>query len=623
MSSPTFLKELSIVCARSARKVVEWFIGRPNDGTTDQENPDTIRFSLTWRMIRLLLLCWVLPVMVFIIIGGVMLRQSLIEQSVESLSLSVQGATQLSTLRMENSIAASRDASYIGTIKEAWASYQSDGDPVKLYQTSRTFLEQQYQTNERFYSTILLFTDFVDNPIYIINGSAGGTDRVRQDAADIFAQAQSISETLDTGIAFFAVGERVFMMRNLVDSRYETYAILMMELNTELIFGEFSQIADTEAAVVIVGDVSISILEEADDAQNADAAVQTEVLHIDEDGTEGVFVTFEDGTLYTAVRVQGSGYNFSYYALTDPIILKSQWRMVVNLLLIIFVLMLPLAAMVFRFFMLHVSRPINAIIQSTNEIRNEKYGVQLSESVLRSQEIGALGDNFNQMSQTLAQQFEHIYKEEIALRDARIMALQSQINPHFLNNTLEIINWEARMQGNIKVCNMLESLSTMLNAAMDRRSRHTVSLAEELMYVDAYLYIINERLGKRLVFEKDIPEEFLDVRVPRLVLQPLLENAVKHGITPLQKGKIALRAVQEGDWLILSVENDGGISSIDKARIEAILYGEEGAEQLNGGSLGLRNVHQRLRILYGEESGLLVDITKKELTVFRLKVKLC
>ena len=108
------------------------------------------------------------------------------------------------------------------------------------------------------------------------------------------------------------------------------------------------------------------------------------------------------------------------------------------------------------------------------------------------------------MSGQLQSQFEHIYREELALRDARIMALQSQINPHFLNNTLEIINWEARMAGDVKVCGMLEALSTILTAAMDRDKRATVHLSQELMYVDAYLYIIKERLGKRLTVHKQI-----------------------------------------------------------------------------------------------------------------------
>ena len=99
------------------------------------------------------------------------------------------------------------------------------------------------------------------------------------------------------------------------------------------------------------------------------------------------------------------------------------------------------------------------------------------------------------MSGRLKYQFDHIYEEELALKDARIMALQSHINPHFMNNTLEIINWEARLAGNDKVSEMISSLGTLLDAALDRKKQPEVPLKEELTYVKAYLFIMKERLA--------------------------------------------------------------------------------------------------------------------------------
>ena len=115
--------------------------------------------------------------------------------------------------------------------------------------------------------------------------------------------------------------------------------------------------------------------------------------------------------------------------------------------------------------------------------------------------------NFNTMSLKLKDQFEKIYVEEIALRDANIHALQSQINPHFLNNTLEIINWEARMDGNEQVSKMIEALSTMLGATLNREKRDQISLKEELEYVDAYLYIIECRFRDRFECTRTIEYE--------------------------------------------------------------------------------------------------------------------
>ena len=125
-------------------------------------------------------------------------------------------------------------------------------------------------------------------------------------------------------------------------------------------------------------------------------------------------------------------------------------------------------------------------------------------------------------------------------------ALQSQINPHFLNNTLEIINWEARMAGDDRVSAMIEALSTMMGAVLDRDGRNQIPLKEELSYVDAYLFIINERLGGGLQVEREIEEEAAKIPVPRLILQPIVENAVEHDITPNRGGKLTLPSIMAG-----------------------------------------------------------------------------
>ena len=140
----------------------------------------------------------------------------------------------------------------------------------------------------------------------------------------------------------------------------------------------------------------------------------------------------------------------------------------------------------------------------------------------------------------LKYQFDHIYEEELALEDARIMALQSHINPHFMNNTLEIINWEARLAGNDKVSEMISSLGTLLDAALDRKKQPEVPLKEELTYVKAYLFIMKERFGKRLEVTLEIPEELYQEKVPRLILQPVIENAIAHGVQVQGTGKVRI-----------------------------------------------------------------------------------
>ena len=211
---------------------------------------------------------------------------------------------------------------------------------------------------------------------------------------------------------------------------------------------------------------------------------------------------------------------------------------------------------------------------------------------------------FVQNQGRLKYQFDHIYEEELALKDARIMALQSHINPHFMNNTLEIINWEARLAGNDKVSEMISSLGILLDAALDRKKQPEVPLKEELTYVKAYLFIMKERFGKRLEVTLEIPEELYQEKVPRLILQPVIENAIAHGVQVQGTGKVRITGKKEQDFLILAVHNDGTMTEEDEARIERLLKPDYNTSRESSGNLGIANVNQRLRILYGEESGL-------------------
>ena len=225
------------------------------------------------------------------------------------------------------------------------------------------------------------------------------------------------------------------------------------------------------------------------------------------------------------------------------------------------------------------------------------------------------------MSARLQDQIHRIYTEELALKDARIMALQAQINPHFLNNALEIINWEARIHENYEVSRMIESLSVMLEATMDRRHRRFVTLAEEMSYVEAYLFIISQRMGERLKVETDVDESLRSLKVPRLIIQPIIENAVEHGINGQTEGRITVRIFREGERLVIEVRNMGRLSRQDEEKIKMLLSDDYEPGDVGSASLGIRNVNRRIKIIYGEEYGLAIRNEESGETVSRIEVQ--
>ena len=200
----------------------------------------------------------------------------------------------------------------------------------------------------------------------------------------------------------------------------------------------------------------------------------------------------------------------------------------------------------------NIYRPVDKLVEGMERLEQGNLGYHVEEQPA-NQEFKYLTTRFNDLSDQLKEQFERNNMEQIALHEARIKALQSQINPHFLNNTLELINWEARMADDKKVCQMIDALSVMLNAAMARGGKATVNMREEMSYIDAYLYIISQRFGQRLKVVREIQEEVWEAEVPRLILQPIVENAIEHGISLVSQGVMHIKLYLEGDRLIMDV----------------------------------------------------------------------
>lgn len=215
-------------------------------------------------------------------------------------------------------------------------------------------------------------------------------------------------------------------------------------------------------------------------------------------------------------------------------------------------------------------------------------------------------------------QFEQAVEEQQALQQAKIKALQSQINPHFLNNTLEVINWEARLAGNDRISEMIEALATMLNATLNRDEQSRIPLREEMKYVDAYLYITRERMGDRLQTELDIDESLMDQMLPRLILQPVLENAIEHDLSRTSSGRLAIRGYRENSMVVLEVEHNGTLKPEDMCNIRRLLSADPG-DPKRSTHIGIRNVNQRLKLIYGEAGALTIDNTDHGSVLARIR----
>ena len=417
------------------------------------------------------------------------------------------------------------------------------------------------------------------------------------------------AETLDTNIGFLECDGRVYMIRNLVNRSFEPVGVLVMRLNIAYCFEGMQHFLEDFDMSIYLNELNLEfsqgIEQEKKDGPYPDEYPQGS--------------TWEGSYLYIRNLVKENSYRLDTLVRIPKTVVMDSMYAYLRILGVMIVLLVPLVMILIFMVRRHILQPTDQLMEGAREIQEGNLGYQITFEP-GSQEFGYLTESFNQMSSRLKYQFDHIYQEEMALKDARIMALQSHINPHFMNNTLEIINWEARLSGNMKISKMIESLSVLMNAAMDRKRRHVVPLKEELQYVEAYLHIMKERLGNKLTVDLEIGEDTLNEKVPRLILQPVIENAIEHGVIRSGSGTVVLRSYKKGDYLYLETENNGIMSGQERAKVDRLLAPDYDTSKESSGNLGIANVNQRLGILYGEPCGLSIFQEKDDRICARLTI---
>ena len=249
-----------------------------------------------------------------------------------------------------------------------------------------------------------------------------------------------------------------------------------------------------------------------------------------------------------------------------------------------------------------VTNPINKLIDLMEQAEQKEFAVQMH--VKYKDELAVLGNKFNNMMDFTRHLIAVNNREQENLREAELRTLQMQINPHFLYNTLETVIWLIRSNENEKAISVITSLSKFFRIGLSR-GRNIITLREELEHVKEYVKIQNTRYRDKIDFSIHIDEDsMLDYPIPKLTLQPLVENAIYHGIQEKPEGgAISIEIVHEtGDRMRISVIDDG--IGMTPAQLERL---QEGLKEMTVSGFGMYNTNQRLRNYFGRESALRIE----------------
>ncbi len=250
-------------------------------------------------------------------------------------------------------------------------------------------------------------------------------------------------------------------------------------------------------------------------------------------------------------------------------------------------------------FSFYYSRPIMQIARAMRRVRKGELDEKLN--IRRADEIGELASTFNVMTDGMKKLLEQTRRDQQELNRAEINALIYQINPHFLYNTLDSINTLARRSGDARIATLITELSSLLRITLSG-GREQIPLRSELQHVGNYLKIMQLRTGALFEYEILSDEPILDVQILKFLLQPLVENAINHGMNYTEEGGlIRVSAHAEGRDLRLSVADNGvGMTPEQVSDVERRLWDMRSEPSAGGGGVGLKNVYRRLRIHYGE-----------------------
>lgn len=278
-----------------------------------------------------------------------------------------------------------------------------------------------------------------------------------------------------------------------------------------------------------------------------------------------------------------------------------------NTIMIQYILMY-LGFLIFALFLAHsmshsITNRISSVIHQMSKVR--KGTLSPMSSPQYHDEIGDLIDTYNYMTRKMDQLMTEQAKAAEELRIAEFHTLQAQINPHFLYNTMDMINWLAQQGRTDEVSLAVQKLSRFYKLTLSRKQSIS-TIASEAEHVSIYLQIQNMRYHNSISFVCDIPDELMEYQIPKLTLQPIIENSILHGIleTPSKTGTIVLTGWLEDSDIVLLISDDG--VGIPPEKLQTLLlensYGITRAS--SGTNIAVYNTHRRLQILYGNEYGL-------------------
>lgn len=455
------------------------------------------------------------------------------------------------------------------------------------------------------------------------------TDGVRQDIRDKIPYWRQLAKEADGLPVLLPVQEVVYSSGN------KDYVFTVVR--------EIRDAASITPIGIIVFDTSVSVVSKT--IQELDAITKGKSMILDHQNkivydSERSFITQDAGQLAFLSNLQGDQGSFAITLDDKPYICtyttspKTDWKMVAlvpvkevtakatltrNVTILVTLGISGFALIVSIVISHFLTSPLSKMSKIMKQVQAGNMKVRLN--VKYADEVGLLGKHFNQMLGRIDELIGEVADSRLRKKEAEMRALQSQINPHFIYNTLETIRMMAELNDDDRVSAMTYNLGQMLRYSLTK-GVEVGTVASELEHLEHYLYLQNMRFGDKFTLNLDVPEELMRLPMLKLVLQPVVENAIYHGLEKRDgPGEIGISAYNlGGDTYFVLTDNGVGMSreTVDKInyRFDKLIYDKD-----SKGGIGLQNVNERIKLHYGSEYGLQVESRLGQGTTVIMKLR--
>lgn len=405
----------------------------------------------------------------------------------------------------------------------------------------------------------------------------------------------------------------VTMSKSITESSGDVRAVLMIDLNYSLINNLCQSVDMGSRGYIYVVDSEGNIMYHPQQQLIYSHIKSERIAEVLGDNKQTIIHSDEGDKLYIANLSDQTGWTVIGVAYQDEI-LRNRGD-IIGFYVVIFAVFLGIAILLSAIICSAITGPLKRLVEGMQNVQSG--GLDTRIHVGGPREVSQLGDAFNTMIGRLQELISQRERDQEQRRKSELKALQAQINPHFLYNTLDSIIWMAENDNSEEVVEMTAALAGLFRSSISE-NREIVPLATEIANTRSYLTIQKMRYGDKLRYSIDIPAELMNCLLPRQLLQPLVENAIYHGIKPREGGgEITVSAETRGNLLILLVHDDG--VGMSPAQLEGILQAKPDRA---GNGIGVKNVHERIRLTFGKPYGLFFESLPGAGTTVRVSLPL-